>query len=102
MINLTTDNIECDVCHADCGFMNEDGIGGYDKDYVWRDLCPKCAEKHHLEYCSNCRRLIPVWTDDFECPECHAAKDAKEQQAIARRVDELAMKAVQEQRKETP
>jgi hypothetical protein len=88
-INFQTDNVECDVCHADCDETNDDGVGGYDRSGHWRDLCPDCARKFHLDYCANCHRLFPADQLDpecFECPECNVA-DNQTKMEIYRRVE---------------
>jgi hypothetical protein len=72
MINNKTDNIECDVCGIDCGYHNEDGVMGFDRQGTHRDLCRDCADRFKVDTCAECRRIefISRLDEGFECPKC--------------------------------
>jgi hypothetical protein len=63
MINSETNNIDCDVCGADCGMDNAYGRGGWDRKHIWREVCPKCVAKYNLMSCPSCNDLFVIRED---------------------------------------
>lgn len=80
--------VVCDVCGSRCELLNENGEGGYDKQGVWRDICPDCVVNHSVGSCINCQRLFLLTQLDYnrECYDCASFRYAGEKRDFAAKV----------------